>query len=223
MKAGDQETILIGKITAGLSHELMNVLAIIRERAGLIEDLMALDKETVFPFRDKLDKALVSIRDQVLRGMMIGEKLNQFAHSMDEPMVRVEIHPSLEQAAFLMQRFAGLKKVQIKVPAEGSRLAMETDPFRLLLVIAACIEYCLARADAGGEIRLFCQQTDHGAAIRCALHNGPFPPAEVPDTLGPLRSFLDNVFKEPGVRLEPLVEEDRTGLVLALPRILIVP
>jgi hypothetical protein len=45
MKAGDQETVLIGKVTAGLSHELMNVLAIIRERAGVIEDLMALEKK----------------------------------------------------------------------------------------------------------------------------------------------------------------------------------
>jgi hypothetical protein len=30
---------------------------------------------------------------------------------MDEPMVRVEIRPILEPAVFLMQRFAGLKKV----------------------------------------------------------------------------------------------------------------
>ena len=150
----DRETAFIGKITAGISHELMNVLAIIRERSGLIEDLLALDKEGAFPHREKLTKTLTTILEQVIRGMAIGEKLNRFAHSMDEPRARLEINALLDQIALLMQRFARLKKIQLKVSPIEAPMEVDTDPFRILLVLAACLEHCMAHTAEGGEITL---------------------------------------------------------------------
>ncbi len=111
----EQETAFIGKITAGMTHEFMNVLATIRENSGLMEDLLALCRETSFPHREKFAKTLIIIQKQVNRGMEISARLNKFAHSMDEPKARVEVNELLDQLAFLVQRFARLKQVQLTV------------------------------------------------------------------------------------------------------------
>ena len=212
----DQEAVFIGKITAGLSHEFMNVLATIRERSGLIEDLMALHQEAVFPFRDKLAKTLTTIGEQVTRGIAIGERLNKFAHSMDEPIVRVEINDLLELVTLLMQHLARRKKIQLKVAPVEPPLGLETDPLRLLLVLAACIEYCMDRTDAGGEITLQCQNITHATAIRCALSRGTFR-VEDTDTFRPMQSLWEDALKRLEARLELLSSTQQTGLVLTLP------
>jgi len=39
------EIAFFGRITAGVTHELKNVLAIVNESSGLMQDLLALSKE----------------------------------------------------------------------------------------------------------------------------------------------------------------------------------
>jgi len=86
----EQETTFIGKITAGATHELMNVFATIRETSGLMADLLALERDTHFPHREKFGKILIIIQEQVNRGMEISGRLNKFAHSMDEPILPID-------------------------------------------------------------------------------------------------------------------------------------
>ena len=211
----DHETVIIGKIMAGLSHEFMNVLAIIRERSGLIEDLMALHQEAAFPFRNKLAKTLTTIGGQVTRGIAIGEGMNQLAHSMDEPLVRVEVNDLLQLITFLMQHFARRKKIQIKVAPVEAPLGHETDPFGLLLVLAACIEYCMDRTGEGGEIILQCQNITHATAIRCAVSRGAFRAGDT-DSLRLMQSLWEDALKRLGARLDLLSSTHQIGLVLIL-------
>jgi signal transduction histidine kinase len=214
-KIRDQETTFIGKITASLSHEFMNALAIIRERSGLIEDLMALDQEEASPFRDKLAQTLTTIREQVMRGIAIGERLNQFAHSMDEPIARVKINDLLELITFLMQHFARRKKLQIKVAPVEPPLGIETDPFRLLLLLGACIEYCMDRTCDGGEITLLCQNTPHGTTIHCIVSRGALRAGDV-DGYRPMKSRWEDVLKGLRARLDLLDPTDQNGVVVTL-------
>ena len=85
----EQETTSIGKLPAGATHELMNVFATIRETSGLMEDLLALEGKTPFPHREKFGKILITIQEQVNRGMEICGRLNKFAHGMDEPILPI--------------------------------------------------------------------------------------------------------------------------------------
>ena len=41
----EKELEFFGKITAGITHEMKNVLAIIKKSAGLMEDIMSLSAE----------------------------------------------------------------------------------------------------------------------------------------------------------------------------------
>lgn len=163
------ETAFIGKITASATHEFMNVLATIRESSGLMEDLLVLSKEPVFPHKEKFLKIARSIQEQVKRGMEISERLNQFAHSMDEPKKQIEINEILSQLAFLMQRFAALKGVQLQVHPTSPPLIIWIDPFRLQLILSVCLEFCFEHSAHGSVIRLQSQKKEGKITIQSVM------------------------------------------------------
>ena len=76
-----EATALMGAITAPATHDLMNVLAIIGEHAGLLTDLMLLKKEALSS--EDLTKGLSAIEAQVLRGRALLSQLNRLAHAPD--------------------------------------------------------------------------------------------------------------------------------------------
>jgi len=211
----DREVAFIGRVAAGVSHELMNVLATIRESSGLIEDFLAID-DTSFPYREKLSRTLVTIRGQVNRGMEIGGRLNWFAHSMDDRAVRLEVNELLGQLASLMQRRAGIRRVEVRVRGSESPAEIETDPIRLQMILAACIEYCLDQTAGGGVITLECQRRGDGIAILCTGNPG----LVVAEKAGipPDRDALYNdVLDEFSDSLKTLNNQSSTGLELFLP------
>ena len=214
-RSKDRELAFVGKITASVSHELMNVLATIRESSGHIEDLLALDK-TSFPYHEKLNRTLATIRGQVNRGMEIGNRLNLFAHSMEDQKKRLEVDSLLESLACLMQRSAGLRQVQIRIERSEPPVEIEADPFLLQMILAACIEYCLDRTAAGGTISLKCRRSGEGIAIRCT---GKPISMEAEDTGAPpdRDESYNETLRELCADLSHIDDQDQAGLEFILP------
>ena len=125
MNNGDlSEIAFMGKITAGVTHEMKNVLAIIRESAGLMEDLLSVAKDDSFPAREKFLKILSGIDDQVTRGVGLANALNQFAHGPDQPLATVDMNGLIDQLVFLCQRFALSKRLHLKKCGSRSTTAL---------------------------------------------------------------------------------------------------
>jgi C4-dicarboxylate-specific signal transduction histidine kinase len=171
----EEEKTFVGKIAASVTHELMNVFATIRETSGLMEDLLALSRDSSFPHAQKFAKSLGSIRDQVSRGMEISGKFNQFAHSMDEVRGKTAVDQLLQQVAFLMQRAANLKRVQLAVQPGELPVTLSSDLFRLQMILVACIECGLARAASGATITLRSERSGNGVVIRILFGAGSCP------------------------------------------------
>jgi hypothetical protein len=95
----DLEMAFLAKITASVTHEIANSLAIILESAGLLSDILSLSQEGDFPHREKFQRVLGNINDQVKRGVDISSRLNQFAHSMDEPLAEVNLAHSWRESS----------------------------------------------------------------------------------------------------------------------------
>jgi signal transduction histidine kinase len=160
-----EEMAFLGKITAGMTHEMKNILAVIRESTGLMEDILSITKERSFQHKDKFLKVLSTIQEQVQKGVDLATRLNRFAHSMDKPKSSLDINALLDQMAFLMQRFARLKRVNLKV-LPGKPISIIKDPLRLQLVIFKCIESCLKESEEGMEIQMSAEKIEEGAIVR---------------------------------------------------------
>jgi len=149
-----RETAFTGRIIASLSHEIKNVLATIKESAGLMDDILKLCPERSVPHQDRLIQAAANIRKQIDRGVDVVLGLNQFAHSMDEPRAEIDLNGLAERMAFLMHRFAQKLGIGLISVPYSERLKMVTDPFGLEMLLAGAVDACLSRAEKGSEIRI---------------------------------------------------------------------
>ena len=211
-----QETAFISKITAGVTHEFMNVLSTIKESSGLMEDLLTLSGDASFPHHEKFSKTLIIIKKQVRRGMEISGMLNKFAHSMEEPEATVEINELLDQIAILMQRFASLTQVRLVINPLESPLDIRIDPFRLQLILVACLEYCFDRIARGGVVTLQSHRTEKGIAVQCLMEpcsNSKEDVQELPNELDGFQETLQDL----NAQLYPISNPGQQGLELILP------
>lgn len=157
------EAAFMGKITAGATHELKNVLAIIKESAGLMEDLIALNKDQ-FSLRDKFLSVLTRIGEQVARGVEISSRLNQFAHSPDAVVASVDLNDVADQVAFLAHRFARSRKISLKPVRQERSILLTTDPLKLQMVIFDCLDLLINTVSPGSGITLLPREVSAGRA-----------------------------------------------------------
>jgi len=176
------EIAFFGRITAGATHELKNVLAIINESSGLMQDLMALSKESP-AYHDRFTKALKSIKGQVQRGQSLIARLNQFAHTPDIAVRSLDLFETAGLVVALSQRFAALKNVTLKVvsppPTEPPvRATLNLVQFQMALFTA--IECWLSLAAPGNEINIYLSRKEDSCEILLACE-GDFPSGSDPD------------------------------------------
>ncbi|HOV86266.1 MAG TPA: hypothetical protein PLM79_07875 [Syntrophobacteraceae bacterium] len=138
----NQELAFLGKMAAGFTHEVKNVLAIIRENAGLIEDILTMAPAEAVPNLDRVLRALSAIRDQSGRGVELSNRLNRFAHCADQPRAHIELNETLAQFTLLVERFARLKEVTLTLHRGESGIEMETRPVGLQLALFGVLECC---------------------------------------------------------------------------------
>ena len=149
-----KEVAFFGRITAGITHEIKNVLAIIQESAGLMEDVLEVAEDSAFAHKDKFIKSLDRIRRQIQRGIDITTCLNWFAHSPDRTPVSLDLNETSQQMVLLASRFARLKNVALETSPSDPPIVITSDPVSLEMALFESIEILLRAIDAGGKITL---------------------------------------------------------------------
>jgi signal transduction histidine kinase len=184
-----EKTEFMGKITAGVTHEIKNVLAIIKESAGLLEDLLFLAKDNAPLPREKLQRTLNRIAEQVTRGVDLSTKLNAFAHSSDEITASVEINQAVSQAAHLYKRFARLKNIAIEVKPAEKTSTITTDPLLLQMLLFQCMDLLMHLTGPGSTIELRTPDFPKGKSVEITALPGENPNGvaeKAPSAEGPL-------------------------------------
>ncbi len=155
-----------GKVMASISHEIKNVMAIINENAGLLEDL-AFMAEKGRPLETERVKVLAGkVKDQVRRGDEIIENMNQFAHSVDRVVDRVDLGEVLSLVIKLAQRSASMKGVRLEAKTTPDRIMITTNPFLLENLIWLCLSLAMESAPSSKTVCLVPETVENGARIR---------------------------------------------------------
>jgi C4-dicarboxylate-specific signal transduction histidine kinase len=154
-----------GKMTATLSHELKNALAIINENAGLLEDynLMAQQGTPIDP--QKLDVVAKRMGEQVARADRLLKGLNRFAHSVDALEAEVDVQGVIEMMTFLSHRLACAKGVTVTVQELTEPLKVRTTPFFLKNLLWLCLESAMEQMEGKEDVSIAAQRVNREAHI----------------------------------------------------------
>ena len=211
----DLEMAFLGKIAASMTHEIKNTFAIILESSGLLSDIISFSQEGSFPHKEKFQRVLGNINDQVNRGVDITTRLNQFSHSMDEPRATVQVPGLLEQVILLMRRLAKRRGIQLTAAASDRDVSLMTDPFRLLLVLGTVIDQLADLLESGGEIIIHSPDAPQGATILLEIQGQKKPGWE--GSMEKLFSSLQEVLEALKARLTISSPPAREGVILTIP------
>jgi hypothetical protein len=153
------ELAFFGKIAASVTHELRNVLAIINESNGLMADVLGMLKETPFPQRERFQRSVQKIGEQVQRGVEIASRFNRFAHSIDDPCTDVDVNSMVTQTVSLAKRFAALQNVELKGIVSDHPIIVLTNAFRVQMALTRAIDaFIRCMSGLGGSILMLVRE-----------------------------------------------------------------
>ncbi len=173
----------MGKVTAGITHELKNVLAIIKESVGLMEDLIALDGENAFPDKDRFLLTMSRIMAQVTRGVDLSTRLNGFAHSADETKALVDLSEAVELTGHLCRRPARLKGMTVNAVTREEPETVMVDPMVLQMMLYQSVEWLTGLLSPGAGVNLEVAHDETSTVIISTEKEARRGDADGPDAL----------------------------------------
>ena len=141
-----RDVLFIGTVLASVTHEMQNVMAIIKESGALTDDILRLNAPLRLRHGDKLDSALKNIQEQVGRGRDLMLMLNGFAHAAADYPAQSDIRRFARQIGVLAERMVRLKDCAMQVALDGPPLFVRANALLVMqsvyFGIAAAVENC---------------------------------------------------------------------------------
>jgi len=153
-----------GKMSASISHEIKNALAIINEKAGLLEDFTMLAGQGRPIDPERLKSLAGDIMKQIQRADGLVKRMNRFAHSSDDPFKTIDLGETLELITSIAQRLASMREARVDLSLPGHPVMVVTHPFLFENLIWSCLEFLLT--DNHKTIKLISESIGEDVRIR---------------------------------------------------------
>jgi nitrogen-specific signal transduction histidine kinase len=199
----------IGRILAGFTHEIKNYIAIIKESAGLMGDMIKAGKWGKNESRQYLE-IIASVEEQIERSLDLFRYLNRFAHKMDTPHVSFNVNEGMEELLALMNRFANQRKIRLETDFQKDLPSVQSDPAMLQFLVFCFVREKLDRLDKNSRIAVKTARAD-GAVTITIIPQGSLIEAEAESLCSP--GIREHVIGRLGGEL---LEKDE-GIQITLP------
>ncbi len=140
----------IGRLAAGVAHEINNPLAIINEKAGLAKDLIAITEQ--FPNKERFLKLIDSISYSVDRCRSITHRLLGFAKHMDMREETIDLEVLIKQVLGFLEKEAEHRNVQINIDVPPDFPSIVSDRGQLQQVFLNIVNNAFAAVPDNGRI-----------------------------------------------------------------------
>jgi DNA-binding response OmpR family regulator len=181
-----------GEMSASISHEIKNVLAIINENAGLLADLVRMCEKGVSLDLQRIGRVATSITRQVNRGDQIVKSMNRFAHSADLPRESVDLAEMVAFIPELAARLISRHHITLHVELSTTPVTVETNRFFLENLVWNCLCQAIAAAVPPRAVTMSVRHDGNYAAIRFSGLSGPRL-SENPDVPNELQTLMADV------------------------------
>jgi len=145
-------------LAAGVAHEINNPLAIINEKAGLIQDLTEMTPDC--PQRQKLLPNIGAILQSVDRCRTITQRLLGFARRMDVSVELLSLNEVIEEVLGFLEKEALHRNIdlQLNLPKDMPRIA--SDRGQLQQVFLNILNNAFDAVEDGGQVSITSFEVD---------------------------------------------------------------
>ena len=119
------------RMTVLVTHEVKNVLAIINQITGLLEDLMLIPERESHLSPEQMHRLAETIRVQIERVDGIVTRMNGFAHSADRSLDSVDLYHATVIMASMCERMMRSENLVVTIIPPESMVMIQTRPFYL--------------------------------------------------------------------------------------------
>lgn len=162
-----QELYFFGRVSANVSHEIKNYLAVINELGGLLEDISLMagkNSQALDP--ERIRTMAGNIASQVSRADHVIKAFNYFSHSVDKEYSYVDLKKLISTMITLTSRLAGMKNTEINLDEQSAEnLSLYTRPFALEQLFLYCLEQIMNSGSDRKTSSILARGTDQQAEI----------------------------------------------------------
>ena len=172
MENSNDKPAFLGRVTASVTHDIQNVLAIIKETSGLMEDFFLMQKSGGLEnIEERLENCLKTIKKQTYRGVNLTSGLNGFAHTADSSQTAINIFETLKRMISITERLFRQKGVEVSILECNKPCSIMTDPILFQMAVFSCIECLIDSFEAKAGITVDIQPLSNRTVIRFLYHD----------------------------------------------------
>jgi len=160
----------IGRLAAGVAHEVNNPLAIINEKAGLIKDLIEYTPN--FEKKEKYLGLVESILQSVNRCKTVTRRLLGFAKRMEVEVENIDLNDLLEEVLGFLEKEALYRNIEISMHLENDLPRIDSDRGQLQQVFLNILTNAMAAVEDEGQITISTWEKDHETIAASVQDNG---------------------------------------------------
>jgi len=160
----------IGRMAAGVAHEINNPLAIINEKAGLLNDLAAHIAD--LPQKDKFTGLADSIIKSVERCSRVTHRLLGFARRMDTRKELIDLKQLIEEVVGFQKTELAHRNIDIAFDFPQELQPIESDRGQLQQVFLNIVNNAFSAVDTGGHIKISVSNADSDTVIVTVSDDG---------------------------------------------------
>jgi two-component system NtrC family sensor kinase len=167
----------IGRLAAGVAHEINNPLAIISAKTGLVMDLLELSED--FKYKEKIASEINGTSDAVERCKVITHRLLGFARRMDVTLEPININNLMQEVLSFLDKEALYRGINFDLNLRDSLPVIESDRGQLQQIFLNLINNAIDAIDKDGRITISTKKRDQNSIQVDVIDNGKGIPPDI--------------------------------------------
>jgi two-component system, NtrC family, sensor kinase len=162
----------LGKMAAGVAHEINNPLAVIQQKTGWMEDLLKDEEFQNSENFKEYSKSLVKIDEHVERARKVVHNMLGYARKMEPHSEDVDINDTIEQTAALLENYARTNNIELHMVLSSDLPIIASDQAQLQQVFLNLLTNAIDAIGREGRVEI--KSLVSGSNIEVSIKdNGP--------------------------------------------------
>jgi len=168
----------LGKMAAGVAHEINNPLAVIVQKTGWMEDLLEDEDFKSSKNAQEFKTSLRKIEEHVERARKVVHNMLGYARKMEPRLEDVDVNATLDQTISLLENYSRTNNIEIRKEFARDLPIVAGDQARLQQVFLNILTNAIDAIGKDGLVRVESEQTASSIEVRIT-DNGPGIPEDI--------------------------------------------